>query len=98
MKKIILLFYETFIGVTQLSGFSIRQAEKFLSSPVFSKREGSRPCLLLLLGIMVMVLAWGAELQAATYYSQGSLDPGQTTSWNDVRGGGGNNPPNFTSG
>src|SRR5213075_522719 len=33
-----------------------------------------------------------------TYFSQGSLDPTLTTSWNSLPGGGGVNPPNFTSG
>ena len=32
------------------------------------------------------------------YYSQGSLDPTQTSSWNDQRGGGGNPPAGFTNG
>ena len=32
------------------------------------------------------------------YYSQGSLAPNLTTSWNSIRGGGGSSPTSFTSG
>src|SRR4051812_30651405 len=35
---------------------------------------------------------------AVTYYSQGSLNPAATTSWNTVRAGGGAAPTGFTSG
>ncbi len=35
---------------------------------------------------------------AATYYSQGDLDPTLTSSWNTIRSGGGLAPGNFTSG
>ncbi|HEX6187526.1 MAG TPA: hypothetical protein VFZ40_05570, partial [Pyrinomonadaceae bacterium] len=34
---------------------------------------------------------------AATYFSQGSLDPGLLSSWNTSPGGGGSTPPNFTT-
>jgi autotransporter-associated beta strand protein len=37
-------------------------------------------------------------MAGATWFSQGSLDPGLLTSWNSLPGGGGINPPNFTSG
>src|SRR5262245_34528617 len=35
---------------------------------------------------------------ATTFYSQGSLAPNLTTSWNSIRAGGGSTPANFTSG
>src|SRR5687768_6499378 len=36
-------------------------------------------------------------LLAATYFSQGSLDPGVLSNWNTSPGGGGLTPPNFTT-
>src|SRR5437016_165030 len=35
---------------------------------------------------------------ATTYYSQGSLNPALTASWNTVHAGGGSSPANFTAG
>ena len=60
---------------------------------------------ILMVSIMALVLsAWGAmpagraRAAGATYYSQGSLAPNLTTSWNTAGGGGGSSPSNFTSG
>ena len=44
------------------------------------------------------LLAFSTAARAATYYSQGSVDPTVLANWNDVRAGGGNVPANFTSG
>jgi hypothetical protein len=44
------------------------------------------------------VLPAPKALAATTYYSQGSLAPDLTSSWNSNRGGGGSTPANFTSG
>jgi hypothetical protein len=46
----------------------------------------------------VAILALSFELNAATYYSQGSLDAKTLASWNSVRLGGGTTPANFTAG
>ncbi|MEO6181598.1 MAG: hypothetical protein ABIP71_00520, partial [Verrucomicrobiota bacterium] len=49
-----------------------------------------------LFAITIVASALVVSSNAATYYSQGSVDPGLTTSWNDVRVGGGLSPANFT--
>ena len=50
-----------------------------------------------LLGVVPAPRALAAT-SATTYYSQGSLAPNLTSSWNSNRGGGGSTPANFTSG
>src|ERR1043166_8304969 len=45
-----------------------------------------------------LLLLSQATEAATTYYSQGSLDPALTASWNTVRAGGGASPGNFTAG
>jgi hypothetical protein len=47
---------------------------------------------------LLLFTGMAAVVSAATYYSQGSLDPGLTSSWNSVRAGGGATPANFTLG
>src|SRR5439155_13850439 len=47
---------------------------------------------------MTVLLLSAGSAWAATYYSQGSLDPNVTTNWNSIRLGGGSSPANFTSG
>src|ERR1043166_7545260 len=44
------------------------------------------------------LLVFSTAVQAATYYSQGSVDPTVLANWNDARAGGGNVPASFTSG
>jgi hypothetical protein len=46
---------------------------------------------------LASILTW-QTLIAATYYSQGDLDPITTGSWNTMRAGGGTNPAGFLSG
>src|SRR5438874_9122589 len=51
------------------------------------------------LGALASLLLLSETTKAATtYYSQGSLNPALTTSWNTVRAGGGSSPANFTAG
>ena len=52
------------------------------------------------LAVLALVGLPVARLHAAgtTYYSQGSLAPNLTTSWNTIRGGGGAQPVTFTGG
>ncbi len=47
---------------------------------------------------VLMLLLTSLTGFAATYYSQGSIAPNLTASWNTVRAGGGTSPANFTSG
>ena len=47
---------------------------------------------------LLAVVASGSSAWAATYFSQGSLAPNLTASWNTVRAGGGAAPANFTAG
>ena len=65
-------------------------------SPRTSPRIAERFGFAVLLAAMPFVLAAGAS--AGTFYSQGSLDPAQPSSWNSVREGGGSDPADFTSG
>jgi len=51
-----------------------------------------------LLVFVLLLTAISTNTKANTYYSQGSLAPNLTTSWNAVRTGGGAVPANFTSG
>lgn len=48
--------------------------------------------------VLVATLFYIRSQAATTYYSQGSLDPTLTSSWNSNRLGGGTTPANFTSG
>lgn len=51
-----------------------------------------------LFGVMVLLAAFSGLAEAATYYSQGSLDVTSLSSWNSARDGSGSAPANFTSG
>src|SRR5437868_85554 len=44
------------------------------------------------------IMLISGRASAATFFSQGSLDPTLTSSWNSNRGGGGATPANFTLG
>ena|GEM_PF-1981113 len=50
------------------------------------------------IGVAPVGVTRAAPTAGITYYSQGSLAPNLTTSWNTVRGGGGSAPANFTGG
>ncbi|MDT8397455.1 MAG: hypothetical protein RQ899_02440, partial [Pseudomonadales bacterium] len=64
-----------------------------------ARRPGPRylRCLLPLL-LLVGLNLFAASAYATTYYSQGSVDPKLTASWNSIRTGGGTVPANFTIG
>jgi hypothetical protein len=64
------------------------------------KPRGIIGLLAILWAVMALVGMPAAAVHAAgiTYYSQGSVAPNLTTSWNTSRGGGGSQPANFTSG
>ncbi|MEW6508788.1 MAG: T9SS type A sorting domain-containing protein [Bacteroidota bacterium] len=48
--------------------------------------------------ILLLFITTRSILFAATYYSQGSFDAAQFSSWNSIRGGGGNTPSAWTNG
>ena len=56
-----------------------------------------RPAGLCVLLCAAVLLLFGQLAQAATYYSQGSLDATSPANWNANPGGGGTAPANFTT-